>query len=130
MLTKLDLMDDGTDARNILENKVFPLRRGSKSVMTGCGFLHVVWYTVGYVGVVNRSQRDIEGRKDIKAAQEAERRFFLGHPSYRHMADKMGTPYLQKILNQVWYCMHIMVLTVYLSFCSFGQLSVCLFLKC
>ena len=28
VLTKLDLMDEGTDARDILENKVFPLRRG------------------------------------------------------------------------------------------------------
>lgn len=38
---------------------------------------------LGYIGVVNRSQRDIEGRKDIKAAMEAERKFFLGHPAYR-----------------------------------------------
>ena len=53
-----------------------------------------------YVGVVNRSQKDIDGRKDIKAALEAERRFFLSHPSYRSMADRMGTPYLQKVLNQ------------------------------
>lgn len=37
----------------------------------------------GYIGVVNRSQKDIMGNKDIKAAQEAERRYFLGHPSYR-----------------------------------------------
>ena len=28
VITKLDLMDDGTDARNILENKLLPLRRG------------------------------------------------------------------------------------------------------
>ena len=28
VLTKLDLMDEGTDARDILENKVFQLRRG------------------------------------------------------------------------------------------------------
>merc|ERR1719336_2529653 len=54
----------------------------------------------GYVGVVNRSQKDIEGRKDIKLAVESERKFFLSHPSYRHMADRMGTPYLQKVLNQ------------------------------
>lgn len=81
VITKLDLMDDGTDAREILENKIFPLRRG-------------------YVGVVNRSQKDIEGRKDIRAALESERRFFLSHPAYRHMADKMGTPYLQRLLNQ------------------------------
>ena len=51
--------------------------------------------------MVNRSQKDIDGRKDIKAALAAERKFFLSHPSYRHMADGMGTPRLQKILNQV-----------------------------
>lgn len=55
----------------------------------------------GYIGVVNRSQKDIDGKKDIKAALEAERKFFFSHPSYRHMADKMGTPRLQKVLNQV-----------------------------
>ncbi|KAM7349532.1 dynamin-1 shibire isoform 2-T2 [Cochliomyia hominivorax] len=81
VITKLDLMDDGTDARDILENKLLPLRRG-------------------YIGVVNRSQKDIEGRKDIHAALAAERRFFLSHPAYRHMADRLGTPYLQRVLNQ------------------------------
>merc|ERR1719367_1308883 len=81
VLTKLDLMDEGTDARDVLENRLLPLRRG-------------------YVGVVNRSQKDIDGKKDIKAAGAAERKFFLSHPAYRHMADRMGTPYLQKVLNQ------------------------------
>ncbi|XP_039289608.1 dynamin isoform X5 [Nilaparvata lugens] len=81
VITKLDLMDEGTDAREILENKLLPLRRG-------------------YIGVVNRSQKDIEGRKDIMAALGAERKFFLSHPSYRHMADRLGTPYLQRVLNQ------------------------------
>uniref|UniRef100_A0A1I8HWQ7 dynamin GTPase n=1 Tax=Macrostomum lignano TaxID=282301 RepID=A0A1I8HWQ7_9PLAT len=81
VITKLDLMDQGTDAREVLENKLLPLRRG-------------------YIGVVNRSQKDIEGRKDIKAAMAAERKFFLSHPSYRHMAERMGTPYLQRCLNQ------------------------------
>ena len=37
----------------------------------------------GYIGVVNRSQKDIEGRKDIRQAMAAERKFFLSHPSYR-----------------------------------------------
>ncbi|XP_050746521.1 dynamin isoform X1 [Drosophila biarmipes] len=81
VITKLDLMDEGTDARDILENKLLPLRRG-------------------YIGVVNRSQKDIEGRKDIHQALAAERKFFLSHPSYRHMADRLGTPYLQRVLNQ------------------------------
>ncbi|MEQ2212010.1 Dynamin- GTPase protein, partial [Xenoophorus captivus] len=53
-----------------------------------------------YIGVVNRSQKDIDGKKDIKAALEAERKFFLSHPGYRHFADKMGTPRLQQVLNQ------------------------------
>ncbi|KOB65852.1 Uncharacterized protein OBRU01_17314 [Operophtera brumata] len=48
----------GTDARDVLENKLLPLRRG-------------------YIGVVNRSQKDIDGRKDIAAAMAAERKFFL-----------------------------------------------------
>lgn len=57
--------------------------------------------SAGYIGVVNRSQKDIDGKKDITAALAAERKFFLSHPSYRHLADRMGTPYLQKVLNQV-----------------------------
>ncbi|KAM4574118.1 dynamin-1-like [Fundulus diaphanus] len=81
VITKLDLMDKGTDAREILENQLLPLRRG-------------------YIGVVNRSQKDIDGKKDIMAALESERNFFLSHPAYKHMADRMGTPYLQRILNQ------------------------------
>ncbi|XP_070711272.1 dynamin-2-like [Pempheris klunzingeri] len=81
VITKLDLMDEGTDARDILENKLLPLRRG-------------------YIGVVNRSQKDIDGKKDISAALAAERKFFLSHPAYRHIAERMGTPHLQKTLNQ------------------------------
>ncbi|XP_048064549.1 dynamin 3a isoform X4 [Megalobrama amblycephala] len=81
VITKLDLMDKGTDVRDVLENRLLPLRRG-------------------YIGVVNRSQKDIEGKKDISAALAAERRFFKSHPAYRHMADCMGTPYLQRLLNQ------------------------------
>ncbi|XP_053153356.1 dynamin-3-like isoform X5 [Hemicordylus capensis] len=81
VVTKLDLMDKGTDAREILANQLLPLRRG-------------------YIGVVNRSQKDIDGKKDIQATLAAERKFFLSHPAYRHVADRMGTPHLQKVLNQ------------------------------
>ena len=31
VVTKLDLMDEGTNARDVLENKVYPLRRGNFS---------------------------------------------------------------------------------------------------
>ena len=37
----------------------------------------------GYIGVVNRSQKDIVGNKDIKAAMDAEAQFFREHPAYR-----------------------------------------------
>ena len=57
-------MDEGTDARDILENKIYSLRRG-------------------YIGVVNRGQKDIDGKKDIRAALASERKFFLSHSSYR-----------------------------------------------
>jgi hypothetical protein len=49
-------MDQGTDASEILENRLLPLRRG-------------------YIGVVNRSQKDIEGKKDIKAAMAGKPKF-------------------------------------------------------
>ena len=49
---------------------------------------------------MNRSQRDIDQRKDITHALQAERRFFLAHSAYRTMAERLGTPYLQKVLNQ------------------------------
>lgn len=81
VITKLDLMDEGTDARDILENKLLPLRRG-------------------YIGIVNRSQKDIEDQKNIATALTKEREFFMSHKYYRHIANRMGTPYLQRVLNQ------------------------------
>lgn len=69
-------MDDGTDARDILENKLLPLRRG-------------------YIGVVNRSQKDIEGRKDIKNALAAERKFFLRYGSI------IRSNYINKLFNKI-----------------------------
>ena len=65
VITKLDLMDEGTDAKNILENKFLPLQKG-------------------YVGVVNRSQKDIDGNKNIHSALKKEQDFFRGHNAYRY----------------------------------------------
>ena len=36
VITKLDLMDEGTDARDVLENKLLPLRRGTGRALL-CG---------------------------------------------------------------------------------------------
>ena len=63
--------------RAILENRVFHLKKG-------------------YVGVVSRSQSDIEANKCIEKALTDEEHFFLNSP-YKHM--KMGAKYLQQVLN-------------------------------
>ena len=40
VITKLDLMDDGTDARDVLENRLLPLRRGK---CQQCHGFHFNW---------------------------------------------------------------------------------------
>ncbi|GMH47258.1 hypothetical protein TrLO_g8668 [Triparma laevis f. longispina] len=80
VMTKLDLMDRGTDARGIFtgESQDVPLLK------------------MGYIGVVNRSQADINERKTIQGARDAENSFFEGHPGYADIADRLGTGYLVK----------------------------------
>ncbi|RAL39614.1 hypothetical protein DM860_003147 [Cuscuta australis] len=81
-ITKLDIMDRGTDARNFLLGKVIPLR-------------------LGYVGVVNRSQEDILMNRSISDALIAEEKFFRSRPVYSDLADRCGVPQLAKKLNQI-----------------------------
>jgi len=87
VLTKVDLMDEGTDVVDILAGRIIPLR-------------------LGYVPVVNRGQRDIDNKKPINASLEAERAFFDNHKSYRNKSSYCGTPYLAKKLNLIL-MMHI-----------------------
>ncbi|KAL3651670.1 Dynamin-related protein 3A [Castilleja foliolosa] len=82
VITKLDIMDRGTDARNFLLGKVIPLR-------------------LGYVGVVNRSQEDILMSRSIKDALVAEEKFFRSRPVYNDLADRCGVAQLAKKLNQI-----------------------------
>lgn len=82
VLTKIDLMDQGTDVVDILAGRVIPLR-------------------LGYVPVVNRGQRDIEQKKRIQLALDAEKQFFENHPAYRSKAQYCGTPFLARKLNMV-----------------------------
>ncbi|GMH03040.1 hypothetical protein Nepgr_004879 [Nepenthes gracilis] len=82
VITKLDIMDRGTDARNFLLGKVIPLK-------------------LGYVGVVNRSQEDIMLNRSIKDALVAEEKFFRSRPVYSDLADRCGVPQLAKKLNQI-----------------------------
>ncbi|KAJ9646576.1 Dynamin- GTPase protein [Coniosporium tulheliwenetii] len=80
VLTKLDLMDHGTNALDILSGRVYPLK-------------------LGFIGVVNRSQQDIQGNKSLADALQAEREFFKHNPAYRNIANRCGTQFLAKTLN-------------------------------
>ncbi|KAI4160703.1 MAG: hypothetical protein L6R39_000162 [Caloplaca ligustica] len=80
VLTKIDLMDHGTNALDILSGRVYPLK-------------------LGFIGVVNRSQQDIQGNKSLSDALKDEADFFRHHPAYRNMATRCGTQFLAKTLN-------------------------------
>ncbi|KAH8117618.1 Dynamin central region-domain-containing protein [Phellopilus nigrolimitatus] len=82
VLTKVDLMDEGTDVVDILAGRVIPLR-------------------LGYVPVVNRGQRDIDQSKTINLALESERQYFETHPSYKGKSAYCGTPFLARKLNMI-----------------------------
>eukprot|EP00092_Neocalanus_flemingeri_P057943 GFUD01068972.1.p1 GENE.GFUD01068972.1~~GFUD01068972.1.p1 ORF type:complete len:796 (-),score=244.60 GFUD01068972.1:393-2726(-) len=80
VITKLDLMDAGTDAIDILCGRVIPVK-------------------LGIIGVINRSQQDIIDKKDIKDATKDEASFL--QRKYPTLATRNGTPYLAKTLNRL-----------------------------
>ncbi|XP_028088576.1 dynamin-related protein 3A-like [Camellia sinensis] len=82
VITKLDIMDRGTNARNFLLGKVVPLR-------------------LGYIGVVNRSQEDINKNRSIAEALAYEEQFFQDNPIYNGLSDRCGIPQLAKKLNLI-----------------------------
>lgn len=55
-----------------------------------------------WVGIVNRSQADINKNVDMIAARRKEREYFETSPEYGHLAHKMGSEYLAKLLSQVF----------------------------
>ncbi|EAZ45759.1 hypothetical protein OsJ_30443 [Oryza sativa Japonica Group] len=81
VLTKLDLMDKGTNALDVLEGRAYRLQ-------------------YPWVGIVNRSQADINRKVDMIVAREKEREYFENSPDYAHLASKMGSVYLAKLLSQ------------------------------
>ncbi|BBH02959.1 DYNAMIN-like 1E [Prunus dulcis] len=81
VLTKLDLMDKGTNALDVLEGRSYRLQHP-------------------WVGIVNRSQVDINKNVDMIAARRREREFFSSSPDYGNLASKMGSEYLAKLLSK------------------------------
>lgn len=82
MLTKIDLMDEGTNALELLRGKQYPLQ-------------------LGYYGVKCRSQQNIIDNLSIKDALERERKYFESHKDYKDRAKTLGIPYLSKRLNVI-----------------------------
>jgi GTP-binding protein EngB required for normal cell division len=63
VITKIDIMDPGTDACKMLLGEEIALR-------------------LGYVGVKNRGQADIRANMRVRAALDMEKKWFSDHPKY------------------------------------------------
>ncbi|XP_031138510.1 dynamin-1-like protein isoform X4 [Sander lucioperca] len=80
VVTKLDLMDAGTDAMDVLMGRVIPVK-------------------LGIIGVVNRSQLDINQKKLVADAIRDEYAFL--QKRYPSLANRNGTKYLARTLNRL-----------------------------
>lgn len=80
VVTKLDLMDAGTDAMDVLMGRVIPVK-------------------LGIIGVVNRSQLDINQKKVVADSIRDEYAFL--QKKYPSLANRNGTKYLARTLNRL-----------------------------
>ncbi|XP_072289028.1 dynamin-1-like protein isoform X2 [Eucyclogobius newberryi] len=80
VVSKLDLMDAGTDALEVLLGRVIPVR-------------------LGIIGVVNRSQHDINTQKSLEDSMKDEHAFLQRH--YPSLASRAGSRYLAKTLSKL-----------------------------
>ncbi|KAK2650899.1 hypothetical protein Ddye_018388 [Dipteronia dyeriana] len=74
-------MDKGTNALDVLEGRSYRLQHP-------------------WVGIVNRSQADINRNVDMIVARRKEREYFATSPDYGHLSSKMGSEYLAKLLSK------------------------------
>ena len=85
VLTKLDIMDAGTDARKALMNEEIPLK-------------------LGYVGVKNRSKQDLNNKISMAETARKEKEFFKSHPAYKNLpAGHLGTDVLINKLTKIYF---------------------------
>lgn len=80
VLTKIDIMDPGTNCRDVLEGRAYILRNG-------------------WIGVVNRGQRDIDNKLDMAAARRKELEFFNQSKDYTGLRN-VGTDHMSKDLSE------------------------------
>ena len=91
VLTKIDLMDAGTNAVDTLMNKgAFSLQHG-------------------FVGLVMRSQQDIQRNVPIAEAIERERTFFKNSHNYKKVLTRCGVSNLAAELNKVLNLFHLLI---------------------
>ena len=85
VLTKLDIMDSGTDARKALMNEEIELK-------------------LGYVGVKNRSKQDLINKLSMAETSKKEKEFFKSHPVYKNLpAGHLGTDVLINKLTKIYF---------------------------
>ena len=85
VITKIDIMDAGTNAKKMLSGQEVPLR-------------------LGYVGVKNRSQQDITDKKKVRQALKDERSWFENHPLYSSLPQNMlGTTSLTSKCTKIMF---------------------------
>ena len=85
VLTKLDIMDEGTNARKALMNEEIPLK-------------------LGYVGVKNRSKQDLVNKLPMSEMVKKEKEFFRSHPVYKNMPQGyLGTDVLIQKLTKIYF---------------------------
>jgi dynamin 1-like protein len=82
VITKLDLMDMGTDVGAILRNEVYPLK-------------------LGFIAVVNGSHHHIDSKKKMVDTLRDEQQFFAQHAVYHLLSDHIGTAVLSVKLNRI-----------------------------
>jgi len=80
VLTKIDIMDPGTDCFEVLNGSSYSLRNG-------------------WIGVVNRGQRDIDSKMGMDQARAKEMEFFKGNDAYKNL-NNIGTEYLSVDLSE------------------------------
>lgn len=84
-ITKIDIMDKGTNAKKMLMNEEIPLK-------------------LGFVGIKGRSQDDVNKGVKVAAALESERLWFAKHPVYSGLPSaKLGTTALVSTLSTTMY---------------------------
>mmetsp|Transcript_32623 Transcript_32623/g.56664 ORF Transcript_32623/g.56664 Transcript_32623/m.56664 type:complete len:633 (-) Transcript_32623:50-1948(-) len=82
VLTKLDLMDRGTSAANVLNGTAYPL-------------------ALGYVGVICRGQADIDDNMSFERHLKNEEKFFKQNRIYGEYGSSQGTPFLRRRLSSI-----------------------------